>query len=415
MPKKLLMFGGEALYTAMIKDIIPKANRECILVNHYGPTETTVGQLMHIIQDGTAYGHTIPIGKTFTDATVHILNENQEEVAGDAEGELYIGGTCVARGYLNRAELTAQRFIKDKFSTNENARLYRTGDLVRKLASGDIEYQGRIDDQVKIRGYRIELGEIENILQKAPGVKQSVVVAKEGSNGDKRLIGYIVSAEEYQKQQVLDYLNEKLPVYMVPQILVPLSELPFFPNGKVDKKALPNPDASTLLTNTYVAPDHKTEKMISDIWREILDVQRAGVDDNFFELGGNSLLAQKFVAILRTRHQLKLPVTKLFQYPKIKDVAAFLDGRTAIKKVKKTIKSNTADIAIIGMSGRFPGADSIDELWQLLKEGKETTSFFSDDELDVSVHESLRNNPGYVKARGVVNDVKGFDAAFFWY
>jgi amino acid adenylation domain-containing protein len=413
LPEKLLMFGGEALYTAMIRDIIPVSARKCILVNHYGPTETTVGQLLQEIKDNISYNHTIPIGKTFTDATVHILNEDQTEVEGDATGELYIGGTCVARGYLNRAELTVQRFIKDKFSTHENARLYRTGDLVRKLANGDIEYLGRIDDQVKIRGYRIELGEIENILQKAPNVKQGVVIATEGSNGDKRLVGYVVCHGEYNKKDIISYMESKLPSYMVPQILMQVNEFPFFPNGKLDKKSLPNPDASTLLTNIYVAPNHSTERLISEIWKGILAVKRAGIEDNFFELGGNSLLAQKFVAQLKIRHALKLPITKLFQFPKIKDLAAFLDGKTVVKKSRKAAIIRTADIAIIGMSGRFPGADSIEELWDNLKAGKETTSFFTDDELDPSIPASLKNDPDYVKARGIVADVKGFDTAFF--
>jgi len=413
LPKKILMFGGEALYTAMVKDVLPTSARECILINHYGPTEATVGQLMHEIKEDIAYGHIIPIGKTFTDATVHILDENGNEVEGDQTGELYIGGTCVARGYLNRPELTEQRFVKDKFSTDENARLYRTGDLVRKLADGDIEFLGRMDDQVKIRGYRIELGEIENVLQKAPGVKQCVVLAKEGSNDDKRLIGYVVCPSGYNKKGIISYLEAKLPVFMVPQLLVHLDALPYFPNGKVDKKVLPNPDASTLLTNTYYSPTSNTEIVISDLWKELLDVERAGTDDNFFELGGNSLLGLKFIALLKSRHQLQLPVAKLYQFPKIKDLAAFLDGKTSIKKSRKVLSSANADVAVIGMSGRFPGANSITELWDNLKNGKETTSFFTDDELDSSVSPSLRNNPNYVKARGIVSDVKGFDAAFF--
>lgn len=413
LPKKILMFGGEALYTAMVKDVIPTSARECILINHYGPTETTVGQLMHKIKDDIDYGHIIPIGKTFTDATVYILDENGNEVEGDQTGELYIGGTCVARGYLNRPELTEQRFVKDKFSTNENARLYRTGDLVRKLADGDIEFLGRIDDQVKIRGYRIELGEIENVLQKAPGVKQCVVLAKDGSNGDKRLIGYVVCPSGYDKKAIISYLEAKLPVFMVPQLLVHLDALLYFPNGKVDKKALPNPDASTLLTNAYYSPSSKTEILISELWKELLAVERAGTDDNFFELGGNSLLGLKFIALLKSRHQLQLPVAKLYQFPKIKDLSAFLDGKTSVKKSRKISSSANADVAVIGMSGRFPGANSISELWDNLKNGKETTSFFTDDELDGSVSPSLRNNPNYVKARGIVSDVKGFDAAFF--
>ena len=249
-----------------------------------------MGQLLHEIEENKEYGHIIPIGKTFTDAKVYILNESMNLVKGDATGELYIGGTCVARGYLNRPELNEQRFVKNKFSKDKNTSLYKTGDLVRMLPDGDIEFLGRIDDQVKIRGYRIELGEIENVLQKAPGVKQSAVLAKVGSNGDTRLVGYVVCPDDYNKKAILSYLEGKLPVYMVPQLIVPMEAMPYFPNGKLDKKALPNPDASTLLTNAYYRPASTTETIIADIWKDILAVERAGTDDNFFELGGNSLL-----------------------------------------------------------------------------------------------------------------------------
>ncbi len=410
LPKKILMFGGEALYTSMIRDIIPAASRKCIVVNHYGPTEATVGQLLHEIHDTTDYGHTIPIGKTFTDARVYIVNEDGKEAE---EGELYIGGACVAREYLNRPELTAQRFVRNTFDNDDTSKLYRTGDLVLRLPDGDIEFLGRIDDQVKIRGYRIELGEIENILQKAPGVKQSVVLGREGSNGDKRLVGYVVCPDGYDRKAIIAYMEEKLPGYMVPQLLVPMDELPFFTNGKIDKKALPNPDASTLLTNAYMAPGSATEQLLSELWRELLSVARAGADDNFFELGGTSLMAVQAAMLLNTRHGLTVPVVKIFQYPKLKDLAAYLDGKTAVKKTRTHKRAENGDIAIIGMSGRFPGANSIEELWAVLKEGRETTSFFEDHELDVTIPEAMRNNPDYVKARGIVSDVKGFDAGFF--
>ncbi len=415
LPRKILMFGGEALYTAMIRDIIPQSARECILLNHYGPTETTVGQLLHVIDENNNYGHTIPIGKPFTDAYVYILNEEGNKVADGEPGELYIGGTCVARGYLNRPELTEQRFVQDKFSTNPAARLYRTGDLVRTLPDGDVEFLGRIDDQVKIRGYRIELGEIENVLQKAPGVKQGVVLAKEGNSGEKRLVGYVVTNGAFDKKAIIRFLEEKLPVFMVPQLLMHLEEFPFFPNGKVDKKALPNPDASSLLTNQYYAPTSKTEKLLSDLWKEVLGVNRAGADDNFFELGGSSLLAQKTVALLKSWHGINVPVVKLYQFPKIKDLTAFIDGKKTAPppSPKERAVKRGADVAVISMSGRFPGADSIEELWEVLKNGKETTAFFSDAELDASISPTLRNNPAYVRAKGVVNDAKGFDAAFF--
>ena len=250
-------------------------------------------------------------------------------------------------------------------------------------------------------------------MQKAPGVKQCVVLASEGSAGEKRLVGYVVCPDGYHKKAIKAYLEDKLPVFMVPNVLMHLDELPFFPNGKVDKKALPNPDASTLLTNTYLVPASKTEKIISDTWKEVLGVERAGADDNFFELGGSSLLAQKTVALLKSRHNLQVPVVKLYQFPKVRDLAAFIDGKTVSSKTRVKSKKESGDVAVIGMSGRFPGADSVDALWEVLKNGKETTTFFSDAELDSSVTAALRGNPGYIKAKGIVNDVKTFDAAFF--
>lgn len=416
LPEKLLIFGGEALHKTIIQSALTDAPSSYLVVNHYGPTETTIGKLLYKVEAMPADQHTVPIGKPFSaGAQVYLLDAQLNEVSDGSTGEIYIGGPGLARGYLNRPELTAERFIKDPFDDQKNARLYRTGDLARKLVDGNILYLGRIDDQVKIRGYRIELGEIESVLQKAPGVKQAVVLARENTLGDKRLIGFVVCPENYDKKAISAYLETKLPAYMVPQLLMKLGELPFTLNGKIDKKALPDPDASSLLDNAYYAPNYQTESNIAELWKEILDVKRVGIEDNFFELGGNSLLAQKMVADLKTHYQLNLPVTKLYQFPRIKDLAAFLEGRKTKKQIKKRKHStnNNTDVAIIGMSGRFPGANSIEALWRVLKEGKETTHFFSDAELDSSLPAALKNNPDYVKARGIVDNAGEFDAAFF--
>lgn len=417
LPQKLLMLGGEALHTTVINDYLTNSSNTYTLVNHYGPTETTIGSLLHVVNPANTYNHTIPIGKPFSDETVYLLDADMKEVTGEETGEIYVGGSGLARGYLNRPELTAERFVKDIFSDQENARLYRTGDLARRIFDGNIQYLGRIDDQVKIRGYRIELGEIESALQKAPGVKQGVVMARENNLGDKRLIGYVICPENYNRQAITTFLESKLPAYMVPQLIMQLDSFPFLPNGKVNKKLLPDPDASTLLTNTYYAPDYKTEAQLTAIWMELLDVKRVGIEDNFFELGGNSLMSQKFVALLKTRHQLVLPVTKLYQFPTIKDLAAFLDGRKTNKAIKKNKRAlnpgERSDVAIIGMSGRFPGANSVEELWAVLMNGTETTRFFTDEELDLSIPPATKNNPDYVKARGIIENVKAFDASFF--
>ncbi|WP_316749143.1 polyketide synthase [Pedobacter gandavensis] len=415
MPQQLLIFGGEALSASMVKEINRPAGNTCKIVNHYGPTETTIGKLLHLVNEKTVYDHTIPIGKPFTKAKVYILNPELKEAGVNEPGEIYIGGAGLARGYLNRPDLTAERFVKDFFSEDPHSRLYLTGDLGKKREDGEIEYLGRIDDQVKIRGYRIELGEIESILQTAPGVKQGVILARENQLGDKRLIAYVVVQEDYDKKTLISYLESKLPVYMVPQLIVPMEALPFSPNGKVDKNALPDPDVTALLTSSYQAPNYETENNISAIWKEILGLNRVGIEDNFFELGGNSLLAQKSVALLKTRYGLHLLVTRVYQFPRIKDLAAFLDGKDQVKTYKNNVKSQSEDqdVAVIGMSGRFPGADSVTDLWELLKAGKESIRFFKEEEIDPSVPAEIRNHPDYVKARGIIEEVQGFDAGFF--
>lgn len=415
MPRQLLIFGGEALSASMVNEINSPLSTTCRIVNHYGPTETTIGKLLHLINENTEYQHTIPIGKPFSDAKVYVLNAELQEAGTDEPGEIYIGGSGLARGYLNRPELTAERFVKDFISNAPGTRLYLTGDLGKKRADGEIEYLGRIDDQVKIRGYRIELGEIESILQTAPGIKQGVILARENQLGDKRLIAYVVVHENYDKKTLISYLESKLPNYMVPQLIVQLEALPFSPNGKVNKAALPDPDVTSLLSNPYQAPSYERENQLSEIWKEILGLSRVGIEDNFFELGGNSLLAQKSIALLKTRHGLHLAITRLYQFPIIKDLAAFLDGKETLTTFKKSniLANEDRDIAVIGMSGRFPGADGVAELWDLLKAGKESTTFFTEEELDPSVPAEIRNHPDYVKARGIVKEVQGFDAAFF--
>ncbi|NDC40578.1 MAG: aminotransferase class III-fold pyridoxal phosphate-dependent enzyme, partial [Chitinophagia bacterium] len=204
-----------------------------------------------------------------------------------------------------------------------------------------------------------------------------------------------------------------LPAFMVPQLLVSLPELPFFPNGKVDKRALPNPDASALLDNSYQKPTGATEQLLSDIWKEVLGVSRAGAVDNFFELGGSSLLAQKTVALLRDRHNLNVPVVKLYQFPTIAQLAAFIDGKTATRRAKPMKQAAGGEVAVIGMQCRFPGAANVEAFWDNLINGRETTTFFREDELHPSLPASLIQNPDYVKARGIITGAGEFDAAFF--
>jgi amino acid adenylation domain-containing protein len=408
LPLKVLC-GGEPMAQDLVEKLTGKAAE---IWNLYGPTETTVWATLKRVQ----VGETITVGRPIHNTLVYILDEQKQPVAAGEVGELWIGGAGVARGYLNRPELTRERFVTDPFTKTPGGRMYGTGDLGRFLENGEILCLGRIDHQVKIRGYRIELGEIDNVLHQFPGVKQCVVDAKEGPHGDKRLIGYIIPEGEFNKQAAIRFLQSKLPDYMVPQLLMELPAIPLTSNGKVDRKALPNPDASELLSREFISPGTKVENNLVDLWKDLLKVSHVSIQDNFFELGGNSFLALRMMLSLKEKYAYELPVTTIYQYPTVAGLAGFLEGKkeNTVRKRKNVNRSgSTGDIAVIGMAGRFPGANTIGELWAVLKEGRETISFFADEELDQSLPAELTQDPNYVKARGVVSGASQFDPRFF--
>ncbi|WP_346400947.1 phosphopantetheine-binding protein, partial [Pseudomonas syringae] len=242
---------------------------------------------------------------------------------------IYIGGVQVARGYLNLAQLTAERFIKDPFSDDPSARLYRTGDLGRWLADGNIEYLGRNDFQIKIRGLRIELGEIEAWLAKYDSVKEAVIIAREDVPGDKRLVAYFTADSQVSLDLLREHLLEQLPDYMVPTAFVQLEKLPLTPNGKLDRKALPAPDQLALVSREYQAPQGATERAIADIWQALLGIDQVGRHDHFFELGGHSLLAVKLIERMR-QIDLSADVRVLFSQPTLAALAAAVGGGTEV-------------------------------------------------------------------------------------
>jgi amino acid adenylation domain-containing protein len=413
-PMRYVIFGGEALNPGRLK-AWKHAYANCQLINMYGITETTVHVTYQKIDELQINSTSSVIGRPIPTLTTVILDSNQQPVPVGTLGELYVGGAGLARGYLNRPDLTVERFIKNPLHTDES-RLYRTGDLATLLPDGTLEYGGRIDEQVKIRGYRIELGEIESVLQQQPGVKHCVVVAKEDANGDKRLIGYVVPTDSFDRKSLIGSLKAVLPAYMVPQLLMELSEIPLTSNGKVDRQKLPNPDASELLADAYIAPTNRTEEKLVAVWKDVLNVKEVGVRDNFFELGGNSLLALKAVTQLKQHYAYDLPITRLYQFPTVSGIAGYLAGKsttTTVSPQQNGSQRYTGDVAVIGMAGRFPGANTIDALWTVLTEGQETISFFSDDELDPTIPLSVKADPLYLKARGVLKGVDEFDPAFF--
>ncbi|MCX9140277.1 AMP-binding protein, partial [Pseudomonas sp. DCB_PUT] len=274
----------------------------------------------------------VPIGQPIDNLKTHILEGSLQPAVRGSAGELYLGGVGLARGYHQRPSLTAERFVPDPFSDN-GGRLYRTGDLARYRADGVIDYAGRIDHQVKIRGLRIELGEIEARLLELPSVQEAVVLAQDGSSG-KQLVGYVVPVDNTQDESALrDSLREALkaglPDYMVPAHLLLLDKLPVTPNGKLDRKALPQPDASQL-QGEYVAPQSELEQQIAAIWADVLKLERVGLSDNFFELGGHSLLATSVIVRIQEQAGVAAELKELFEYPVLADFCRLLEGKAPI-------------------------------------------------------------------------------------
>ncbi|MEE4150887.1 amino acid adenylation domain-containing protein [Pseudomonas viridiflava] len=316
---------GEALKRSLVESLFEKTGVQR-LCNLYGPSETTTYSSWVAMdrEDGFAAHIGKPVGNT----QFYLLDEQQQPVPMGVAGEIYIGGAGVARGYLNRDDLTAERFLKDPFSRQPAARMYRTGDLGRYLPDGNIEYLGRNDDQVKIRGFRIELGEIDARLAKHPAVHEAVVTAREDVPGDKRLVAYYTVRTAHTEPSIdglQDWLLEQLPAYMIPAAYVRLDALPLTPNGKLDRKALPAPYSDSLISRDYEAPQGETEMQIAVIWQELLGVERIGRHDNFFELGGHSLLAVSLIGRMR-RSGLSVDVRVLFGQPTLAALAAAVGG-----------------------------------------------------------------------------------------
>ena len=389
----------------------------CVLYNQYGPTECHVVTQLRLAGPASAWPPLPTIGQAIDKVEVIILDESLALLPVGEVGEICLGGACLAEGYLNRPALTAEKFIDWLAPDGVPARLYRTGDLGRALPDGSIEYLGRHDDQVKIRGHRVELGEVEVALAELPGISQAVVVAREMA-GQRQLVAYVVATAIGARDvsTLRQSLARRLPDYMLPTAFVWLAELPKTTSGKVDKKALPAPSRTRPeLAEPFRRPTTPAEKQVAALWAELLALDEVGRDDNFFELGGNSLLAQKTVALLQ-QQQLALPITKLYQWPTAAGIGRFLAPASAAQPVAESQPTpvNTAgDIAIIGLAGRFPGAATVEELWAVLRDGRETIRFFTEEELDASIPDQLKNDPLYVRARGVVDNADQFDAPFF--
>jgi acyl carrier protein len=278
----------------------------------------------------------VSIGRQITNTQLYVLDGEMGLAPIGVVGELYIGGDGLSRGYLNRPELTAERFVPNPFSAAAGARLYYTGDLVRYRADGQLEFLGRRDHQVKIRGFRIELGEIEAALNRYEGVEDSLVMARADASGSQTLVGYVVAGATADGAEIRRGLRQNLPEYMVPSIVMVLPAWPLNANGKVDRKALPNPEAADR-ESAFVAPQSEMEKSIATLWQELLHLEKVGIFDNFFDLGGHSLLAVRVHAALRESTGRPLLLTDLFKYP---TVAALASHLTQGKKQPDNAKDN---------------------------------------------------------------------------
>ncbi len=415
---RCLLFGGEAVDAVPVRSIARGA-RPPRLLPVYGPTEnTTFSTWNEIIEvaDGAA---TIPIGRSIRGSSAYVLDRNLEPLPPWVPGELYVGGDGLARGYVGRPDLTAERFVPNPYGERPGERLYRTGDRARWNLDGQLEFLGRLDEQIKIRGYRVEPMEVELALEEHPAVKEAVVLCREDEPQEKRLVAYVVPSGESDTggADLRRYLESRLPAYMVPSAFVTLGRFPLNASGKVDRRALPPPAA---VSSGAVAPASVTEKRIAAIWREALGLSEVGVDQNFFDIGGHSLLLVRVHGKLNEAFHRPIAIVDLFRYPTIRSLAAHLSGddlETA-KRERWLPSSTTAaegrEVAIIAMAGRFPGASSVEEFWKNIEAGVESIRVFTEAELLGSgVDRASIHSKDYVPSAGFLDDADLFDARFF--
>ncbi|MTJ48121.1 non-ribosomal peptide synthetase [Dolichospermum sp. UHCC 0259] len=325
-PRQCLILGGEIASWKLISQIQQQAPN-CQIFNHYGPTETTIGVLTYAVanQDDELTSETVPLGRPLANTQVYILDEDLKPVPLGVRGELYISGAGLSRGYLNQPELTAERFIYHSF-LGQDLRLYKTGDRVRYLEDGNIEFLGRVDNQVKIRGFRIELAEIELTLGQHPTIQQAVVTVQQSEN-NQRLIAYLVPQAKatININELRSFLKQKLPDYMLPSAFGILKKLPLTPNGKIDRQALPDIESlSSELAVKYEPPKTEIEQAIAQLWQQLLQIGKVGINDNFFDIGGHSLLLVQVHAKLRDMFPVDIAITHLFAHPTISSLSEYL-------------------------------------------------------------------------------------------
>lgn len=358
-----MLCGGEAMTRSLADRLLQKGNS---LWNMYGPSETTIWSTARKVEPGT---DSVAIGRPIANTQIYLLDPHLQPVPIGVPGELYIGGDGVARGYLNRSDLTAQRFIPNPFSDRQGNRLYKTGDLARYLPDGNIEYLGRIDYQVKIRGFRIELGEIETVMRQHPAVREAIAIVRE--QPQKSLVAYVVPNQHPAPaiNDLRSFLKERLPEYMVPAAFVLMDALPLTANGKVDRQALPTPEGERPVEGTFVAANTPLEEMLAGIWTQILGLEQVGIHDNFFELGGHSLLATQAISQVRQTFQVEIPLRRLFEAPTVAELAKQIEMAMQAKSELKL------PIEQISREGNLPLSFAQQRLWFLYQLDPGSTAY----------------------------------------
>ncbi|WP_164546878.1 polyketide synthase [Variovorax sp. 3P27G3] len=421
-----LFTGGEALSVAHVRRALA-ALPGLVLSNGYGPTECTTFAATHRIELPLPEDlRSVPLGRPINDTVLRVLSPSMALLPTGFVGELCIGGHGLARGYLRQPELSAERFVPDPFG-GPGDRLYRTGDLARWLPDGTIEFIGRRDGQVKIHGHRVETGEVEAAILAHPGVQSCAVVARPDGGGQLRLVAYLVSHSGEEKvswDTLRAHLAERLPAAMVPAAQVWLEQLPVTPNGKLDRKALPEPVGERPeLAQPFEEAQGAIEQQVCEAFARALRISKVGRNDNFFDLGGDSLLVLQVLAELRRGTGMQLSTNLFFRNPTPKAMGARMQpasdqpataAAAGLKDRPAAAATPLHDaVALIGTAGRFPGAADVEQFWDNLVAGRDTISFFDDATLDAGIGEALRSDPAYVRARGVIDGIEDFDAAFF--
>ena len=340
---KRIIVGGEAFATQLMQEIRDSFGEDVEVFNEYGPTEATVGCMIHqvdLARDDRAF---IPIGKPIANTEIYVLDQNLNPVAVNILGELYISGEGLARGYLNKPELTAQKFVDNPFVPGQ--KMYKTGDLARWLPEGTLEYAGRKDDQIKFHGYRIELNEIRSTLNRHPGIQDCALLVDKDNNQHDVMIAYYVAQREIEPSELRAFLLEKIIEETAPNFFVHVEQIPLTLNGKVNYKALPNLDQiRQAATHTFVASRNLTEEVLAGIWAEVLGVEQVGIEDDFFQLGGHSLVAGQIISRARKAFQVDLPLRSLFEVPTVAGLAEVIE---AARREKLGLPSPPALVRVV--------------------------------------------------------------------